>query len=97
MPDVCPCCRRPLPSPEDQQAERLAELRNWCEQRGIWLGPGDEIDQDNAAAILGKKPSTLKWWRSQRIGPPHRKTAGGAVRYRLADLAACQLQDVADE
>lgn len=92
MPDVCPCCQRPLPSIEDRLSARVAELRAWCEQRGVWLGPGDEIDQANAAAILGKAPATLKSWRASGSGPPYRKNAGGAVRYRLIDLAACELQ-----
>lgn len=56
------------------------------------LGFGDNppvsISDKGAATVLGVKTSTLATWRSSgRYGLPFIKV-GGAVRYRIADLAA---------
>lgn len=49
--------------------------------------PPNQIDDKQAAAALGVKPSTLAVWRSTgRYDLPFAKV-GRLVRYRLADLA----------
>lgn len=46
-----------------------------------------QIDEKNAAHILGVKPSTLSVWRSTgRYNLPYMKV-GRLVRYRVSDLA----------
>ncbi len=40
-----------------------------------------------AAAYLGRKPATLRWWRSKGIGPRFSGRHTG-VRYRQRDLDA---------
>jgi hypothetical protein len=40
-----------------------------------------------AADYLGREPSTLRWWRSQGLGPRFSGRYRG-VRYSLADLDA---------
>lgn len=39
-----------------------------------------------AAEILGVKPSTLRDWKCQRIGPPYIQTSARCVRYYEADI-----------
>ena len=45
------------------------------------------LTETQVAAITGLAVSTLRNWRSKRIGPPYRKL-GGAVRYDADKLTA---------
>lgn len=51
-------------------------------------GPGDLMDEKEAAAILGCDPKTLANWRNLGRGPRWRKIGLRMVRYHRADLAA---------
>ena len=57
------------------------------------------LDTTQLAARLGKKPKTLDNWRSQGIGPPHRKIVG-SIRYDESDvdvwLNSCKKNSTAD-
>jgi len=49
------------------------------------------LHERDAARILGVSASTLRRWRSLRIGPAYVRVGGkpgGAIRYREADLLA---------
>lgn len=49
---------------------------------------GDRLlKTDEAAAYLGREPSTLRWWRSKGLGPKFSGRYSG-VRYRRSDLDA---------
>lgn len=52
------------------------------------LGPGDLIDEKEAAAILAVATTTLRNWRALRQGPPFLKIGGRLVRYLRSDLSA---------
>lgn len=51
------------------------------------------IDEQEVASIYGFKLSTLRNWRSHRLGPAFLKINGKMVRYRVSDiedyLSAC--------
>jgi hypothetical protein len=49
------------------------------------------LHERDAARILGVSGSTLRRWRTLRIGPPYicvSSKPGGAIRYRESDLTA---------
>lgn len=50
--------------------------------------PGDLVDENQAAAILGASVQTLRNWRWADKGPRYRKVGQRLVRYHRADLAA---------
>ncbi len=52
------------------------------------LLPGDLVDENEAAAILGACVQTLRNWRWRGEGPRYRKIGLRLVRYHRADLAA---------
>jgi predicted DNA-binding transcriptional regulator AlpA len=52
------------------------------------LGPGDLIDEKEAAAILAVAVTTLRNWRALKQGPRYQKLGSRMVRYSRADLAA---------
>jgi hypothetical protein len=65
----------------------VAELATWCRERAFWIGPGDEIRTDAAAAVLGV---SAQWLRQLRCyfpeqSPPWRR-AGRHCVYRLGEL-----------
>jgi hypothetical protein len=45
------------------------------------------VNTAEAAVYLGRKPATLRWWRSRGLGPKFSGRYRG-VRYRLSDLDA---------
>jgi hypothetical protein len=51
------------------------------------LQPGDLVDENEAAAILGACVQTLRNWRWRGEGPRFRKIGARLVRYHRADLA----------
>jgi len=52
------------------------------------LIPGDLVDENEAAAILGARVQTLRNWRWRGEGPRYRKVGLRLVRYHRADLAS---------
>jgi predicted DNA-binding transcriptional regulator AlpA len=52
------------------------------------LGPGDLVDEKEAAAILAVAVATLRNWRALRQGPRYLKLGSRMVRYSRAELAA---------
>ncbi|HSC11186.1 MAG TPA: helix-turn-helix domain-containing protein [Rhodanobacteraceae bacterium] len=52
------------------------------------LVPGDLVDENEAAAILGARVQTLRNWRWRGEGPRFRKIGLRLVRYHRTDLAA---------
>ncbi len=51
--------------------------------------PSSHLDENQLAARLGVKLSTVKGWRTRGFGPPwlkYTRSHRGAVRYRLADV-----------
>ena len=48
------------------------------------------VDVREAAAVVGLKPASLNWYRSNApsSGPRHVRVASRAVRYRMGDLRA---------
>ena len=52
------------------------------------LQPGDLVDENEAAAILGARVQTLRNWRWRGEGPRFRKIGSRLVRYYRTDLAA---------
>lgn len=49
--------------------------------------PGELVDENTAAAILGVKKTTLQNWRWKGIGPRFHKIGNRLVRYSRADLS----------
>ncbi len=85
MAEACPRCGY-CPGDDALQA-RVEELRSWCAVRGHWIGPGDTVIEDVAAALLKRSPNTLRGWRSTDQRLPYERV-GNRIRYRLADIAA---------
>lgn len=52
------------------------------------FGPGDLVDEKEAAAILVVATTTLRNWRALRQGPRYMKLGARMVRYSRAELAA---------
>lgn len=46
------------------------------------------LTTEQAASLLGLKPSTLETWRSRGGGPPFVRVGKRAARYRVEDLHA---------
>ena len=87
----CMCCGQPLQPQHEGHADRVGErveaMRQWCSDRGVWLGPADDVSEQTAAALLGRAPETLRSWRGTDQRLPFRKS-GGRIRYALSDIAA---------
>ncbi|WP_296271204.1 hypothetical protein [Pseudomonas sp. UBA6323] len=66
--------------------DRVELLRRWCLDRGLWVGPFDEVGESTAAALCDRSPETLRYWRGTDRRLPCRKTKAG-WRYALCDLA----------
>ena len=76
---------------DEDFAAVVAELRAWCQDAGIHVGPDDLLDGKNAAALLGISEGSMRNWRccyGERIPSVRR---GRRVYYRLEDLAAALL------
>lgn len=84
--NVCPCCRRPWPDRPDPEADPIAALRQFCQDRGLWIGPSDIVDERTAAQILGRSEHTLRGWRAGSR-PLAFKKSGSRIRYSLRDIA----------
>lgn len=52
------------------------------------LQPGDLLDENEAAAILGAQVQTLRNWRWKGIGPRAIRIGQRMIRYRRDDLLA---------
>lgn len=52
------------------------------------FGPGDLIDEKEAAAILAVAVTTLRNWRALKQGPRYWKVGARMVRYSRTDVAA---------
>lgn len=59
-----------------------------AQQPAAKIGPGDLLDEREAAAILNASVQTLRNWRWRREGPRFRKIGTRMVRYARADLLA---------
>ncbi len=58
--------------------------------------PGGLLDRRNAAAFLGRKPQTLRFWAATGTGPKVRPMNGRAF-YQLSDLQAFRDADAPAE
>ena len=55
-------------------------------QPAVKIGPGDLLEEREAAAILSASVQTLRNWRWKGEGPRFRKIGKRLVRYARADL-----------
>jgi Helix-turn-helix domain len=60
------------------------DLRRLAERTGI----DETLSTREAAALLGRKPQTLRRWSSNGDGPIHPRNVGGVLRWPLAEIAA---------
>lgn len=67
--------------------DQIEQLRRWCVERELWIGPFDEVSESTAAALCDRSPETLRHWRGTDRRLACRKTKAG-WRYALRDLAA---------
>jgi len=85
--DRCPNCGWHL-LPIDPRAAKVLELRRWCAEQDPphWIGPGDVVTEEAAAAMAKRARNTLRSWRAtdQRLKFVR---VNGSVRYRLEDIA----------
>ena len=89
---TCPCCGHVWDDLDPLVlAREIEELREWCRSEKRWVGPGGTVKPDVAAELMERSEDTLRDWRTDGRGPPHRKI-GGAIRYTLADIAAFRLE-----
>jgi len=82
----CPFCRGTGELMPDTWDVHAAELRRWCAQDGIKIGPDDTVDRKGAAMLLNRSPLTLRNWALADTGPKYR-TYAGRYRYPLKALA----------
>ena len=95
MKSCCPHCGHQLQDRADQIAKHADELREWAAEHAVWIGPGGDVSESTAAAMLGRQPNTLRGWRSTDGRLPSHKNAG-RVRYHLRDIAIF-LMDTAED
>lgn len=84
MTGLCPACHRPL---DAAPPDLVAELRDAARARGFTILPGDRIRENEAAAVLDRKPSSLRKWRQTDARLPFIKDRARRVTYRLRDIA----------
>ena len=70
----------------DAEPDPVDELRSYALAEGFRILPGDLIEAEAAATLLGVSPRTLEGHRRRLTGPPFARS-GGRVRYGLADIA----------
>jgi hypothetical protein len=58
MTKPCRCCN----GTGIESFDRVADLREWCRERGHWVSPLDEVRTETAAEILGV---SAQWLRTQ--------------------------------
>jgi hypothetical protein len=88
----CPYCGRIIKTDgnhEKDPGEMVESLKTWCREHSKPVFPGDRVNEETAAALLGRCPGTLKNWRTQHCPVPFvRSGAGrGRISYRLKDIA----------
>ena len=83
----------------DQVQELIGEWRAWCRERNKHVGPGDVVNEQTAADLLGLKLRQLQERRYAGTGPRHRqKGAPGSLHcYALRDLVRWHLRIPDDE
>ncbi len=83
-----------LGEPLARTAALAAEMWAACAARG-WRVAGDgSVSEADAAALLGRRPSTLRGWRGMGRPIPFTKARRtGRITYRIADLAAYRARD----
>ncbi|CAN7518297.1 hypothetical protein LJR235_003561 [Pararhizobium sp. LjRoot235] len=69
------------------EADTVSMLRMACAERGMILTADGRVGENDAAALLGKAPTTLRNWRSG-ARPLRFSHLGGRVFYKITDLAA---------
>jgi hypothetical protein len=60
------------------------ELRQLVAHTGI----DETLSTREAAALLGRKPQTLRRWSCDNSGPIHPMRAGSVLRWKVADIRA---------
>ena len=82
---------RELSSPTgepDRIATFVVALRAACAERRLRVTGDGAVAETDAAALLGRRPSTLRGWRGTHRPIPFIKAPTGRVFYRLDALAA---------
>jgi hypothetical protein len=87
----CPTCGQPLPTSDADQIEaKTAEVRAWCQRTGVRVTVDDFIPEGDAAAALGRCRGTIRNWKHQGRGFPH-KSVRGRVFVPIEAVAAALL------
>lgn len=73
---------------ESQRVSETVELfRAACRRENHWLSGDDRVNEATAARLLGFAEGSLKNLRWAGDGPPHYRSVGARISYKLQDLA----------
>lgn len=78
----------PEPAAPDLAAGIEAAMRAACAERGLRVTGDGRVSEADAAALLNRRPNTLRGWRGTHRPIPFTREPTGRISYRLADLAA---------
>jgi hypothetical protein len=73
----------------------MERARETCLVLSIAIAADDTLDRAGAAALLNRKPQTLRHWAALKKGPPFTKIHE-RCRYRIEDIVRYSLSEERD-